>query len=79
MPVVAGAVRNAPKGLRPWISFLKKHGGKGYSREQLVRMFHRERGTSKRRKPRTNQTNQTSKKEKNQTRRSYESESEESE
>jgi hypothetical protein len=76
MPVVGGAVRNAPKGLRPWISFLKKHGGKGYSREQLVRMFHRERGTSKRRKPR-----RTRRARRRRTRRggAYESESEESE
>jgi hypothetical protein len=49
MPVIAGTVRNAPKGLRSWISFLKKHGGKGYSREELVRMFHREHGSSRRR------------------------------
>jgi len=76
MPVVAGAVRNAPKGLRPWISFLKKHGGKGYTREELVRMFHRERGSSKRRKPR-----RARRARRRRTRRggAYESESEESE
>jgi len=76
MPVVAGAVRNAPKGLRPWISFLKKHGGKGYTREELVRMFHRERGSSRRRKPR-----RARRARRRRTRRggAYESESEESE
>jgi hypothetical protein len=77
MPVVAGAVRNAPKGLRPWISFLKKHGGKGYTREKLVRMFHRERGTSRRKPRRTRSARRARRK----TRRggAYESESEESE
>jgi hypothetical protein len=75
MPVVAGAVRNAPKGLRPWISFLKKHGGKGYSREELVRMFRRERGSSRRRTRRTRRTRRARRR---RTRRggAYESESE---
>jgi len=75
MPVVAGSVRNAPKGLRPWISFLKKHGGKGYTREELVRMFHREHGSSRRRKRRTRRTRRARRR---RTRRggAYESESE---
>jgi len=75
MPVIAGAVRNAPKGLRTWISFLKKHGGKGYSREELVRMFHRENGSSKRRKRRARRTRRARRR---RTRRggAYESESE---
>jgi len=73
MPVVAGAVRNAPKGLRPWISFLKKNGGKGYTREELVRMFHREHGSLRRR---TRQARRTRRARRRRTRRgdAYESE-----
>jgi len=65
MPVIAGAVKKAPKGLRPWISFLKKHVGKGYTREELVRIFRREHGTSRKKKSkkRTKKKKNTKKKE----------------
>jgi len=76
MPVIAGAVKKAPKGLRPWISFLKKHVGKGYTREELVRIFRREHGTSRKRRVRKERRKRRTRKRRTRRGGAYESESE---
>jgi len=76
MPVIAGAVKKAPKGLRPWISFLKKHVGKGYTREELVRIFRREHGTSRKRRVRKERRKRRTRKRRTRRGEAYESESE---
>jgi hypothetical protein len=34
-----GGIHNVPSKLKPWVRFLKKYGGKGYTREQLRDMY----------------------------------------
>jgi hypothetical protein len=52
MPVIAGAhkkkskkkgsLAKVPPKLKPWIRFIRKYGGQGYTREELSKMYRKE-------------------------------------
>ncbi len=62
MPVIAGAkkkskkkgsIANVPPKLKPWIRFIRKYGGQGYTREELSKMYKKEMAAKKRAKKKT--------------------------
>jgi len=76
MPVIAGAkkkskkkgsIANVPPKLKPWIRFIRKYGGQGYTREELSKMYKKEMAAKKRAKKKT--TKKTTGKKKTTTRR----------
>jgi hypothetical protein len=81
MPIVAGAnkkkskkkgsLANVPPKLKPWIRFIRKYGGQGYTREELSKMYRKERTGKKRttkkrttKKTKTRRTTRTGRKRK---------------
>jgi hypothetical protein len=71
MPVIAGAkkkskkkgsIANVPPKLKPWIRFIRKYGGKGYTREELSKMYRKERAAKKRTAKKTTGKKKTAKK-----------------